>query len=356
MSFLGISGLAKSYGTVTALGGIDLAVEKGEFVTLLGPSGSGKTTLLMAIGGFVLADRGVISLMSRDITRLDPEDRDLGLVFQGYALFPHMSVAENIAFPLEIRRWPRPRIAARVEEMLALVGLAALAGRRPRELSGGQQQRVALARALSFGPELLLLDEPLSALDRTLRESMQRELKRLHRETGVTFVYVTHDQEEAISMSDRIAVFRQGRIEQIGTPRQMYGRPATRFVAEFLGINNLFEGRVEAGPGGRAIRTFAGLLPIGRASDGTPLVAGAPATLWVRPEHASLAPVPEAVAVSAVIRDVAFLGAHDRLVLQPDGGPELIVQFPAGEAERFQPGARLTVHLPLAAFGVLPSA
>jgi ABC-type Fe3+/spermidine/putrescine transport system ATPase subunit len=208
MPFLVAKDLRKHYGPVTALAGINLTVEKGEFVTLLGPSGSGKTTVLMTIAGFTRPDAGTISLAGRDITAVEPEDRNFGFVFQSYALFPHMSVTENIAFPLKVRKWDSGRIAGRVSEMLSLVGLEPLARRKPRELSGGQQQRVAIARALAFGPDILLLDEPLSALDRTLRQSMQQELKRLHRQTGVTFLYVTHDQEEAIVMSDAARALR----------------------------------------------------------------------------------------------------------------------------------------------------
>ena len=353
MAFLTIQDLRKRYGIVNALDGIDLEVEPGEFVTLLGPSGSGKTTLLMAIGGFVMAEGGSIVLKDRDITRLEPEDRNLGLVFQGYALFPHMSVAQNIAFPLTIRRWDRRRIAGRVEEMLALVEMSALAQRRPRELSGGQQQRVALARALSFGPEILLLDEPLSALDRTLRDVMQRELKRLHRETGVTFLYVTHDQEEAIAMSDRIAVFQHGRIVQVGTPRQIYDRPASRFVAEFLGANNLLEGRVVAAGAGLGLEIFGSILPLeGRGGHR----AGDVATAWVRPEHASLtAPAAPALELQTRVVDVSFLGAFDRLVLRLPDGPEFIIQTAAVPDRPVRPNDSVSLYLPQSAIGVLPS-
>ena len=351
MAFLGVQGLHKSYGAVTALDGIDLQIEPGEFVTLLGPSGSGKTTLLMAIGGFVRPDRGTVTLRDRDITRLEPEDRNLGLVFQGYALFPHMSVVDNIAFPLRIRRWDRPRIAARVEEMLALVEMSALGNRKPRELSGGQQQRVALARALSFGPAALLLDEPLSALDRTLREIMQRELKRLHRQTGVTFLYVTHDQEEAISMSDRIAVFQSGRLVQIGTPREMYHRPASRFVAGFLGTNNLFEARLDAA--GRVVHLLGTAMPAPDHWAQQP--DAALRTLWFRPETASSDPPDEpCIAIAGQVKAVAFLGSLDRLVLAVDGAPDLVVHFSAAGRPAPMIGERMTFHVPHTAIGVLP--
>jgi ABC-type Fe3+/spermidine/putrescine transport system ATPase subunit len=353
MAFLGIHGLRKTYGAVTALDGIDLEVERGEFVTLLGPSGSGKTTLLMSIGGFVKPSAGAISLEARDITRLEPEDRNLGLVFQGYALFPHMSVTENIAFPLRIRRWEKRRIAARVEEMLALVEMSAMARRKPRELSGGQQQRVALARALSFDPEVLLLDEPLSALDRTLREIMQRELKRLHRETGVTFLYVTHDQEEAISMSDRVAVFQNGRIVQIGTPRQMYDRPASRFVAEFLGTNNILDGRIVAGPVGPALEILGTILRRDPEMAGDPV--GTTRTLWFRPEHAERSEPPEpSIAITGQVKDVAFLGAFERIVFSIDGARDLLVQFPGGSQRSPVVGDCMTFHVPVSSIGLLP--
>jgi ABC-type Fe3+/spermidine/putrescine transport system ATPase subunit len=345
MALLVAHGLTKRYGPVVALGGIDLAVEAGEFVTLLGPSGSGKTTLLMAIAGFTTPDDGRIFLDGREITRLDPEDRDFGFVFQGYALFPHLSVVENIAFPLRVRKWEAPRIKARVDEMLALVDLAHLGKRRPRELSGGQQQRVALARALAFGPKVLLLDEPLSALDRTLRDLMQRELKRLHRETGVTFLYVTHDQEEAIAMSDRIAVFNKGEIVQLGAPRDLYRRPASRFVAGFLGSNNILTATIE--PDGALSLLGARMPPIaGVATSGT-------ATLFVRPEDIRLdRPAEPALAFSGTLTEVFFVGAFERLVIRAADGQDLIATVPP--VGGLEPGMTVEVYLPLSAIGSLP--
>jgi putative spermidine/putrescine transport system ATP-binding protein len=241
---LDVRHLTKRYGSAHALSGVCLHVPRGRFVTLLGPSGSGKTSLLMAIAGFVAPDAGTITLDGAPIGHLPPERRNFGMVFQGYALFPHLSIAENVAFPLRIRGVPRAEITSRVSQALDSVQLAPLGSRMPRQLSGGQQQRVALARALVFQPALLLLDEPLSALDRNLRLDMQTELSDLHRRVGLSFIYVTHDQQEALSMSDEIAILRDGKVIQQAAPRALYERPATRFVAEFLGRSNFLPGQV----------------------------------------------------------------------------------------------------------------
>jgi len=254
---LGIHALSKRYGTFQALDQVSIEVNQGEFLTLLGPSGSGKTTLLMSIAGFILPDAGNLSLGGRDISRLPPEKRNFGMVFQGYALFPNMRVADNVRFPLLMRGEKGPSADKKVADALALVGLADKGKRYPRELSGGQQQRVALARAIVFQPHLLLLDEPLSALDTQLRGQLQSELKRLHRTVGLTFIYVTHDQSEALSMSDRIAVMKDGRIEQVGTPHELYETPANRFVAEFLGVENFLPPSLTGLVGMRALRASA---------------------------------------------------------------------------------------------------
>jgi len=227
--------LTKSYGTVRVLDAVDLDVHRGEFLTLLGPSGSGKTTLLMMLAGFVRPDCGSIKFGEREVIRLEPHKRDVGMVFQNYALFPHMDVAANIAFPLKLRGVDRVETAKRVEQALELVKLGGYGARRIDQLSGGQRQRIALARAIVFEPRILLMDEPLSALDKQLREHMQIELRQLHERLGMTTVYVTHDQREALTMSDRIAVIDQGRIRQIDTPKTIYERPNNRFVAEFIG-------------------------------------------------------------------------------------------------------------------------
>jgi putative spermidine/putrescine transport system ATP-binding protein len=236
--------LAKFYGNKRAVECARLPIEKGEFLTLLGPSGSGKTTLLTLIAGFAEPDRGKILVDGRDITNIPPERRNFGMMFQGYALFPHMTVAENVAFPLVVRKTPKAEVQQRVEKALAQVRLETYGERLPKQLSGGQQQRVALARASVFEPELLLLDEPLSALDRKLRGEMQAEIKHAHAILGKTFIYVTHDQDEALSLSDRIVILRDGEIVQIGSPTELYQRPKSRFVASFLGESNFVTGRV----------------------------------------------------------------------------------------------------------------
>jgi putative spermidine/putrescine transport system ATP-binding protein len=234
-------GLRKSYGQVIAVAGVDLQIAEGEFFTMLGPSGSGKTTLLRLIAGFERPDAGSVELGGTDVTRDPPYARDVNTVFQDYALFPHMSVLENVAYGLRVKRVAKPDRRRRAESALEMVRLTGLSGRKPVQLSGGQRQRVALARAIVNEPEVLLLDEPLGALDLKLRQEMQVELKRIQREVGITFIYVTHDQEEALTMSDRLAVFNQGRIEQVGTPTDVYEHPASEFVAGFIGISNLLE-------------------------------------------------------------------------------------------------------------------
>ena len=236
-----LQSLHKSYGDVAAVDGVDLEVQPGEFFTMLGPSGSGKTTTLRLIAGFEQPDEGRVLLSGTDVTAQPPYVRDVNTVFQDYALFPHMSVAENVAYGLRIKRVPRAERRKRVEEALELVRLAGLGPRRPGQLSGGQRQRVALARAIVNEPRVLLLDEPLGALDLKLRQEMQIELKRIQQEVGITFVYVTHDQEEALTMSDRLAVFNEGRIEQVGAPAEVYERPGTEFVAGFVGVSNVLE-------------------------------------------------------------------------------------------------------------------
>lgn len=233
--------LVKRYGALQAVAGVDLEIRRGEFLTLLGPSGSGKTTLLMMIAGFQDATEGDILLDGQPITGTPAEKRNFGMVFQGYALFPHMTVADNIGYSLSVRGRPKAEIADRVAEMLELVQLTGKERRLPSELSGGQQQRVALARALAFSPPVLLLDEPLGALDRKLRVEVQEQLKDLHRRVGTTFVYVTHDQDEALSMSDRVVIMRDGQIEQVGSPEELYTRPHTEFAASFLGKSNFLQ-------------------------------------------------------------------------------------------------------------------
>src|SRR5262245_8344018 len=301
-----LRGISKRFGPVTAVDGVDLDVREGEFITLLGPSGSGKTTLLRMIAGFELPTAGTIELGGVDVTGKPPFDRDVNTVFQDYALFPHMNVAVNVGYGLRVRKVARARRRERVERALAQVRLEGFGERRPHELSGGQRQRVALARALVNRPLVLLLDEPLGALDLKLRQQMQIELKAIQSEVGITFVFVTHDQEEALTMSDRIAVLRGGRIEQLGTPAEVYEGPLTPFVAGFVGTSNLLEGeaaRKLVGQGGQ---------------------------FTVRPEkiHGTgpgAPPPPGHSSADGTVRDVAYVGPVTRLTVQLDAGPDLVV-------------------------------
>jgi spermidine/putrescine ABC transporter ATP-binding subunit len=282
MSVVEIDRVEKHYGAVAALAGVSLTFADGEFFGLLGPSGSGKTTLLRAIAGFVEPDAGEIRLDGRDIGHTPVHKREIGMVFQNYALFPHMSIFDNVAFGLSVRGQPTADIKRRVGEMLALVRLSGMEKRTPRQLSGGQQQRIALARALVTRPRLLLLDEPLGALDKRLRQQMQIELKQIQREVGITTVFVTHDQEEALTLSDRIAIFDEGKVVQAGSPHEVYERPATAFAANFLGDANFFEGKV-LGPGRIAAEG-------GELATDDPLPApGNTVILAVRPEKIFLA-------------------------------------------------------------------
>lgn len=251
-TYLQLRNVVKSYdGRVNAVDDISIDVRRGEFLTLLGPSGSGKTTTLMMIAGFETLTAGTLELDGQSLASVRPYRRNIGMVFQNYALFPHMTTARNVAFPLKMRKFPKDQIQSRVDNALALVGLSDFADKFPRELSGGQQQRVALARGLVFEPDVLLLDEPLGALDKNLREQMQIEIRRIHREVGITTIYVTHDQTEAMTMSDRVAVFNNGKIEQIAPPLEMYMRPATHFVGNFIGDSNFMEGTVVDSTTGR---------------------------------------------------------------------------------------------------------
>ena len=282
-------GIGKTYDGVTRIvDELDLDIERGEFLTLLGPSGSGKTTTLMLLAGFETPTAGEILLEGKPLSRVPPHQRNIGMVFQNYALFPHMTVAENIAFPLSVRGVSAADIAKRVERALDMVQLGGFGARRPAQLSGGQQQRVAVARALVFEPKLILMDEPLGALDKQLREQMQLEIRRLHQRLGVTMVYVTHDQAEALTMSDRIAVFHRGKIQQLDTPEQMYENPKNAFVARFIGENNRLDGRLETNEDGRCtIRLAAGDTRI----DGTlvePVKNGDAVTVSLRPERVQI--------------------------------------------------------------------
>ncbi|WP_336512466.1 ABC transporter ATP-binding protein [Roseomonas haemaphysalidis] len=347
---LSLRGITKRYGGFAAAQDVSLEIGRGEFLTLLGPSGSGKTTLLMCIAGFVAPDAGQVLLDGRDITALPPERRDFGMVFQGYALFPHLSVAENVAFPLRVRRLSKPEQTAKVRAALDLVQLGGLADRMPAQLSGGQQQRVALARALVFDPALLLLDEPLSALDKKLRAELQEELKALHRRVGRTFVNVTHDQEEALSLSDRIAILNGGRLVQQGSPAQLYEAPRSRFVADFLGKANFIAGRAEPDGGGiRAGATRVALAPGARPP------AGALVLLALRPEKVALLSPGQGAdtVVDGTVERWSYLGSGFSLVVATaDLGP-LRAILPAWNAP-FAPAEGLPVRLGWAAGAAVP--
>jgi spermidine/putrescine transport system ATP-binding protein len=315
-------GLYRSYGDVKAVDGIDVEIGDGEFFSMIGPSGCGKTTTLRMIAGLVEPSAGRIEVHGRDVTHLRPHRRPVNTVFQQYALFPHLSVFENVAFGLRERRTPRAELATRVAEMLELVDLTGREKFRPTQLSGGQQQRVALARSLVLRPEVLLLDEPLGALDLKLRKQLQLQLKRIQQEVGITFVYVTHDQEEAFFMSDRVAIMRDGRIEQLGTPQQVYETPATEFVAEFVGASNRFPARIVDVVGdGVYVAEADG---IGRfRSVGVPgLERDQSAAAIVRPEAISVTPgADDRSGVTATVVDLAYLGHEISCLLEtPDGG------------------------------------
>lgn len=306
MPLIRIQGLSKSFGTVKAVAGISLEIESGEFITLLGPSGSGKTTVLRMIAGFEDPDDGVITLGDEEITHLPPFDRDVNTVFQDYALFPHMTIQENVEYGLRTRKVPKEERARQALEAIASVKLSHVADRLPHQLSGGQRQRIALARALVLRPKVLLLDEPLGALDRQLREEMQIELKRIQREAGITFIFVTHDQEEAMRMSDRIVVFNEGRIEQVGTPREVYETPATRFVAGFLGVSNILEGEAARSLGGPG--TAISIRPE-----------------RIRIEDHSYKPKGDESGISGVLSEIAYLGANTIYVIDAEWGQRLSV-------------------------------
>ncbi|MET8646538.1 ABC transporter ATP-binding protein [Streptomyces sp. NPDC004074] len=304
-SAIRLHGLRKEFGDTTAVAGVDLEISDGEFFSMLGPSGSGKTTVLRMIAGFESPTSGTIRLAGQEVTGLAPFERDVHTVFQDYALFPHMTVEQNVAYGLKVRKVPKAERLQRAREALADVRLEGFGKRRPGQLSGGQRQRVALARALVGRPRLLLLDEPLGALDLKLREQMQVELKALQREVGITFVFVTHDQEEALTMSDRIAVFNQGRIEQVGTPAEIYERPATAFVASFVGTSNLLQ------------------------DEAAERVTGTAGTYSIRPEkirvlkESAIADEPEHSTATGTVAEVVYVGDVTRFLVDLDAGGRL---------------------------------
>ena len=307
---------------------LDLELERGEFLTLLGPSGSGKTTCLMMLAGFEPATAGDIRINGESVASLPPDKRGIGVVFQNYALFPHMSVGANLAFPLEVRGMNPGKRRKRVAKALELVRLEGLEDRRPNQLSGGQQQRVAIARALVFEPELVLMDEPLGALDRRLREQLQYEIRRIQRQLGVTVLYVTHDQTEAMAMSDRVAVFQAGRIEQVATPEVLYEEPQTPFVASFIGENNLLDGRIVSVERGVCQVDVAGQrLQAAHIADLTP---GSDTQVAIRPERVNIEPLSMEYSneFDAVVEDISFLGDHLRVRLNACGSSDFIAKIP----------------------------
>jgi putative spermidine/putrescine transport system ATP-binding protein len=317
---LAARGIAKRYGAVDALLPMDLEVAPGEFLTVLGPSGSGKTTLLQIIAGLTEPTGGRLFIDGRDETHTPAHQRGIGVVFQNYALFPHLTVEENVSFPLQMRRIGTAELRRKVLAALEMVGLGAMLERFPRELSGGQQQRVALARCFVYEPALIIMDEPLGALDRKLRETMQMEIKRLHRDTGATIMFVTHDQEEALALSDRICLLDHARIEQLGTPQEIYEHPASLFVADFIGISNVLRGTIQ----GDTLVTADGALPL------LPTTATGTAALVIRPEHIEIDPA-AGPTIPGIVGDSVYAGSEFRVLVTLGSGASLIIRRSASQ-------------------------
>jgi putative spermidine/putrescine transport system ATP-binding protein len=353
---LRLEDISHRFGEFVAVRDINLDVAGGELVALLGPSGCGKSTLLRIISGFIRQSQGRVLFDNEAVDHLPPSRRGAGIVFQNYALFPHMTVAQNVAYGLEAQKWPRQRIGPRVAEMLALVHMAEFAERKPRQLSGGQQQRIALARCLAIDPKVLLLDEPFGALDKNLRLDMQIEVKRLQREYGITTILVTHDQEEALSMADRIAVMAYGSIEQVSSPTEIYDRPQTLFVNQFVGTANVVAGEfVSADHGVATVRvTGGGVL---RARETPPLLSGAQVLVSVRPEQLRLESAPGDGRIAGVVKAVMPLGPHVVYEVETSGGASLKVSEPrAAAAALRRPGESVHVAASEAACRVFPKA
>ncbi len=343
--FIRFDAVEKSYdGENYVVRGLHLDIKQGEFLTLLGPSGSGKTTVLMMLAGFETPTSGAIYLDGQRIDRMPAHQRNIGVVFQNYALFPHMSVADNVAFPLRMRRLEGSDITERVRRALDMVRMLPFQQRRPSQLSGGQQQRVALARALVFEPKLVLMDEPLGALDKQLREHMQIEIKHLHDRLGINIVYVTHDQGEALTMSDRVGVFNLGKIQQIAPPKELYEAPANPFVAQFIGENNAISGRVQSVSGEQCVveasdGTIVHAIASGRVSAGTPVSCS------LRPEKVTLFPVEDQFVnrVKAKVAELIYYGDHTRLCVSVCGRDDFIIKVPSTGELPLQPGADVVV-------------
>jgi ABC-type Fe3+/spermidine/putrescine transport system ATPase subunit len=355
---IAIERLTKRFGSLAAVNAVSLAIEEGELFTLLGPSGCGKTTLLRVIAGFNAPDEGHVRFDDRVVDALPAHERGIGMVFQNYALWPHMTVGENTAYGLKLRKIAAAEIATRVREVLAKVGLTGLAERYPGQLSGGQQQRVALARALVLNPKILLLDEPLSNLDAKIRIQVRAEIRKLQQELGITTVYVTHDQEEALALSDRIAVFNQGKLLQVGPPRALYERPTTRFVADFIGINNLLEGTVRSveGPAG----SLRAETPLGevRAIHSLPFAVGDACVICIRPENLMLGGAPDGPGnrFSGAISFAAYLGNALRYDVTLAHG--IAFKFDIGDPwhhEQMPAGARVELCCPVASTLAIPA-
>jgi putative spermidine/putrescine transport system ATP-binding protein len=350
-----LDAVSKDFGSGNAVDAVSFQLEKGKFLTMLGPSGSGKSTTLNMIAGFLEPDSGSIKLHGRELTSLAPEKRNIGMVFQNYSLFPHMSVVRNVAFPLEVRGVPKKTAIAQAQEALELVELSARATAYPRHLSGGQQQRVALARAIVFKPQLLLMDEPLGALDKRLRESMQMEIKRISKELGATVVFVTHDQEEALTMSDEIAIYNKGRIEQFGTSEDLYERPGSVFVANFMGESNLVEGTLSAA----GLEAGATVLSVPDTAFRR-FTKGSAVCMILRPEQVGIAPEQRTASagssLSGTINDVIYLGTSYRYYVTTDAGFVVESRVPRQhEHNTLRPGDRVHVFWSAQHVALVPS-
>jgi putative spermidine/putrescine transport system ATP-binding protein len=356
MSYLELEGLVKSYGEIAAVRDFNLTVDKGEFISLLGPSGCGKTTTLRIIAGFETPDQGVVRIDSQDITAVPPHQRGMGMVFQAYALFPNMTAWGNVSFGLRVSKHDSGSIERRTNELLELVGLGDAGQKYPGELSGGQQQRVALARALAIEPKVLLLDEPLSALDAVVRVSLRQEIRRIQTQLGITTVYVTHDQEEALSISDRVVVMRQAEIEQIGTPIEIYTSPKTRFVATFIGTTTRFDGVLKDKQSGK-VKCADITLSVGTGM-GPDLHDGDSVIVFVRPEAIHIAQPGEMIdadnVLTATLQAVTLLGPVIRLSLT-SGGLNLVADVNTNERSRFTRGETALVYFPAEACRVMPN-